>query len=174
VAKAGIMFRKILIAVDEGDAAGFAIQTAGLLADALGASVAFVHVIEACEPIVGELGMTVAELRTGVRADALQLLKERALQMPGSTRPEFIVREGDPATEILAAATDYEADLLVIGSAPHGRLAELFMVGTAEKIIHHAACPVMVVRKPPPDASSPQFRYTVVSRPDTMSGTSSS
>jgi nucleotide-binding universal stress UspA family protein len=167
------MFRRILIAVDEREAAGFAIQTAGLLADELGASVAFVHVIEACEPVVGELGMTVAEFRTGVRADALQLLKERALQMPGSTRPEFIVREGDPATEILAAATDYEADLLVIGSAPHGRPAELFLVGTAEKIIRHASCPVMVVRQPPADAP-PQSRRTTASRPDTASGASSS
>jgi nucleotide-binding universal stress UspA family protein len=163
------MFRRILIAVDEREAAGFAIQTAGLLADELGAGVAFVHVIEACEPVVGELGMTVAEFRTGVRADALQLLKERALQMPGSTRPEFIVREGDPATEILAAATDYEADLLVIGSAPHGRLAELFMVGTAEKIIRHASCPVMVVRQPPADAAT-QSAHADVSRPDTTAG----
>jgi nucleotide-binding universal stress UspA family protein len=143
------MFRRILIAVDEGEASGFAIQAAGLLADTLGARVAFVHVVETCEPIVGELGMTVAEFRTGVRAEALQLLKERALQMPGGVRPEFIVREGEPAAEILAAARDYEADLLVIGAAPHGRLAEIFMVGTAEKIIRHASCPVMVVRQPP-------------------------
>jgi nucleotide-binding universal stress UspA family protein len=167
------MFRRILMAVDEREAAGFAIQTAGLLADALGASVAFVHVIETCEPVVGELGMTVAEFRTGARADALQLLKERALQMPGAARPDFIVREGDPATEILAAATDYDADLLVIGSAPHGRLAELFMVGTAEKIVRHASCPVMAVRQPPADAPS-QSRYTTVSRPDTAADTSSS
>ena len=146
------MFRKILIAVDEGEASGFAIQTGGLLADALGAQVAFVHVIETCEPIVGELGMTVGEFRTGVRADALQILKQRALQMPGAARPAFIVREGDPATEIIAAVSDYDADLLVIGATQHGRLAEIFMVGVAEKLIRHAGCPVMVVRQPPRDA----------------------
>ena len=72
------MFRRILIAVDESQASGFAIQTGGLLADAMEVDVAFIHVIESCEPVVGELGMTVAEFRTAAHADALQLLKQRA------------------------------------------------------------------------------------------------
>lgn len=165
------MFRRILIAVDESQASGFAIQTGGLLADAMEADVAFIHVIESCEPVVGELGMTVAEFRTAARADALQLLKQRALQLPGSARPQFIVREGDPASEIISAAGDYDADLLVIGSARHGRLAEIFMVGTAEKLIRQSACPVLVVRQPPRES---QTQCHHASRLGTVSDTPSS
>jgi universal stress protein A len=53
---------------------------------------------------------------------------------------------GDAATEIARAAADRGADLIVI--ATHGRtgLKHLLMGSTAERVIRHVHCPVLVVR----------------------------
>jgi nucleotide-binding universal stress UspA family protein len=53
---------------------------------------------------------------------------------------------GDPATEIIAAARQRQADLIVVGSRGHGRLAGLLLGSVAQKVIGLAHCPVTVVR----------------------------
>jgi len=61
-------------------------------------------------------------------------------------------REGDAATEILAAARVSSADVIVMGT--HGRtgLARLVIGSVARNVLHHAACSVLVVREVLPDA----------------------
>ena len=54
---------------------------------------------------------------------------------------------GDIADSILEAATEEQADLIVMGT--HGRtgLAHLFLGSMAEKILRHATVPVLTVRE---------------------------
>ena len=59
-----------------------------------------------------------------------------------SVEPSF----GDPAAQIIAAARDHQADLIVIGSRGHGRLAGLLLGSVAQKVVSLARCPVVVVR----------------------------
>ncbi len=56
------------------------------------------------------------------------------------------IRHGDPAEEILAAAEDLGADLVVI--ATHGRsgLKRLLFGSVAEAVVRRAACPVVTIR----------------------------
>jgi nucleotide-binding universal stress UspA family protein len=58
---------------------------------------------------------------------------------------ELEIREGEPWREILAAAEEMPADLVVMGT--HGRSgAERFLLGSVvEKLIHRLPCPVMTV-----------------------------
>lgn len=58
---------------------------------------------------------------------------------------ELEIREGNPWREILAAAEEMPADLVVMGT--HGRSgAERFLLGSvAEKLMHRLPCPVMTV-----------------------------
>jgi nucleotide-binding universal stress UspA family protein len=53
---------------------------------------------------------------------------------------------GDPAVEIVAAAKNRRADLVVVGSRGHGRVAGLLLGSVAQKVITLAPCPVTVVR----------------------------
>jgi nucleotide-binding universal stress UspA family protein len=59
---------------------------------------------------------------------------------------------GEIADEILAAAQDLEADVLVVGT--HGRtgLAHLVLGSIAEKVVRRAAVPVVTVRSLSPEA----------------------
>ncbi|HEX6039768.1 universal stress protein [Longimicrobium sp.] len=55
------------------------------------------------------------------------------------------VRGGDPASEIVHEAREWEADLLVMGT--HGRrgAARVFLGSVAESVLSHAPCAVLVI-----------------------------
>jgi nucleotide-binding universal stress UspA family protein len=56
------------------------------------------------------------------------------------------IRHGHPAVEILAAAREHDADLVVIGARGHKR-AEPFPLGSvAQKVVKYAMCSVLLVR----------------------------
>jgi nucleotide-binding universal stress UspA family protein len=59
------------------------------------------------------------------------------------------VRSGSPANEIIKAAGDLDAGLVVVASGSRG-LSEAVLVGsTAQRVQHYAPCPVLVVRPAP-------------------------
>jgi len=74
------------------------------------------------------------------------------LQTAGFTA-EADRRDGDAATEILAAANASNADLIVVGT--HGRtgLTRLVLGSVARNVLQHAACSVLVVREGLPKAA---------------------
>jgi nucleotide-binding universal stress UspA family protein len=64
---------------------------------------------------------------------------------PG-TFTDYLLREGDPAEEILRTAEERRCDLIVLGT--HGRtgLGRAVMGSVAEAVLRRAACPVVSVR----------------------------
>ena len=54
------------------------------------------------------------------------------------------VLEGDAAAVLIRESAG--ADLLVIGSRGHGGLAEAMLGSVGQHCVHHAACPVVIVR----------------------------
>jgi nucleotide-binding universal stress UspA family protein len=55
------------------------------------------------------------------------------------------VIEGSAVQVLLDAARD--ADLLVVGSRGHGGFAGLLLGSVSAQLVHHAPCPVLVVRE---------------------------
>lgn len=66
------------------------------------------------------------------------------LQATGLT-VESIVRDGDPKKAIVATATEWSADLIVMGSQGHSGIAGLLLGNTAQTVMNHARCPVEIV-----------------------------
>jgi nucleotide-binding universal stress UspA family protein len=54
------------------------------------------------------------------------------------------VVEGNPARVLLDAAVG--ADLLVLGSRGHGGFAEALLGSVSQHCVHHATCPVVIIR----------------------------
>lgn len=57
-------------------------------------------------------------------------------------------RQGDPTKQILALAEEIRADLIVLGAKGMSRVRRLLIGSVAASVARHAACSVMVVRRP--------------------------
>ena len=81
-----------------------------------------------------------AEVCEGLREQLSRLWPENA-----DVSVEHQLREGDPATEILALSREIPCDLIVMGT--HGRtgLGRLLMGSVAEQVLRRVPCPVLTV-----------------------------
>jgi nucleotide-binding universal stress UspA family protein len=61
---------------------------------------------------------------------------------PAEIRPKVV--EGNPAAVLLAASAG--AELLVLGSRGHGGLVEALLGSVSQHCVHHATCPVVIIR----------------------------
>ena len=69
-----------------------------------------------------------------------------------SQRVRSLVVNGHPAQVLIDAADG--ADLLVVGSRGHGSFAEALLGSVSQHCVHHAPCPVLIVRDQPDRDSS--------------------
>jgi len=68
------------------------------------------------------------------------------LNLPPGVIVHQMVVEGNPAQVLLDSAKD--ADLLVVGNRGHGGFADALIGSVGTRCLHHATCPVVVVRTP--------------------------
>jgi len=59
---------------------------------------------------------------------------------------ETTVRAGTPADQIVRVADELEADLIVIGGRGKGAMEAIVLGSVAYRVLHHAPCPVLVMR----------------------------
>lgn len=59
---------------------------------------------------------------------------------------DTLVRSGSPADEIIRAADDLGADLIVVGGRGKGTVGAILMGSVAYRVLAHAPCPVLVTR----------------------------
>jgi universal stress protein A len=147
-------FTRILVTTDFSEAGDHAIAHAFRMAADHGAEVVLCHVVEtvvAPNPLYAHYfpaDLLNPEIRARAEQDAHQALLARTPQedaLAGVPHTTLVVH-GIPADEIIRAAQERGVDLIVI--ATHGRtgLKHLFMGSTAERVIRHVHCAVLVVR----------------------------
>ena len=56
------------------------------------------------------------------------------------------VTNGHPARALLDLAQETGADLIAVGSRGHGGFTEALLGSVSQHVVHHARCPVVVVR----------------------------
>ncbi|HKP36343.1 MAG TPA: universal stress protein [Pyrinomonadaceae bacterium] len=145
--------QKILLPTDFSGCANFALPYAAEIARATKASIICVHVVEPVVPAVGYTGLAeplpIADISEQLEDSAERQLPKLAEceECVGLNVEELIVH-GDPAGEIVRVAAEQEVDLIVISS--HGRtgLGRMIFGSTAEAVVRHATCPVLVVKPP--------------------------
>ena len=81
-----------------------------------------------------------------IRRQGQLLLNRIRADVPGAQKCEAILRDGNPAKEILKAASDWKADLIVIGSQGHGHIDQFVLGSVANAVVRAALCPVLLVR----------------------------
>lgn len=141
----------ILLPTDFSECARHAVPAAAQLARLFGARVVCLHVVE---PVVQPVGWTpLAEQPPAVELGE-RLEESAAHDLPAFSKSaefegldvEDLIARGDPAAEIVRAAEEHGCGMIVISS--HGRtgLGRMLFGSTAESVVRHARCPVLVVK----------------------------
>ena len=65
-----------------------------------------------------------------------------------ATGVKTIIREGDPGLMISDYADEVHADLIVMPSHGYHGVKRLLLGSVAERVLRHANCPVLVLRRP--------------------------
>lgn len=144
------MVKNILVGVDGSkpsvDACRFAMQ----LAEQAQAKLTFVFVIETPQvipvgPLSGYVTTSPPRSEEDVRK-AEALVEQLAKEKPGlsiATRVEL----GQPDEVLCELAGQLKADLVVVGARGHNAAQRFLMGSVSDRVVHHAPCPVLVVRR---------------------------
>lgn len=142
--------KKILHATDFSKASARALQEAIKLAKDHHAQLLVVHVIEPTPYVAGgEFGgaEVYSKLEDMTRQNAQSSMSKLIERLKKSKiKAESLLLRGSSHEQIVKAAKNKKADMIVIGT--HGRtgLSKLFMGSVAGKVVALAACPVLTVR----------------------------
>jgi nucleotide-binding universal stress UspA family protein len=145
-------WKNILVATDFSPPGEAAVRSAAAIAEQGGGSLTVIHVTEQppmfSQPHLDRIGpadpdeLWTREARRSI-ADLLAKLRGDLERVRGC------VRVGTPSREILGVADEVDADAIVLGSKGTSRIQRLLLGSTAEDVVRHASCPVLVVRDEP-------------------------
>jgi manganese transport protein len=138
------MYRKILVALENGRADDTLVPHIAELARRLGSELLLVHVADGfAARNFDQLKLAESEemradrayldgIATRLRAAGLEVSTELAL--------------GNPPTEILKTAQSRSCELIAMTSHGHKIIGDFFLGSTIEKVRHNTAIPILVVR----------------------------
>ena len=140
---------RILVPTDFSAGAERAWVVARQLASRLGAELILIHVLVET-PLFSEGPFTMKQARhvfDAARAWAVKALGEwTANAATAGLSARWVVRSGTPYEEIVGAATQERADLIVIGTHGRGGLDRALLGSVADRVVRLAPCPVVTVR----------------------------
>src|SRR5918997_1526532 len=138
---------KILLATDGSEDAELAARVA---ADLTKRTAAELHLSHAWRPLPYYAYPSLApeEYHPPYEEGAKRLLDEQVarIERAGATVTESHLMTGRPAEAIVDLGEEIDAGLIVVGSRGHGPVGRLVMGSVSEGVVHHAPCPVLVVR----------------------------
>lgn len=138
-------YKKILVAIDLSEDSTPVVLRARALADANGAQLHLIHVIEPLSfAYGGDIPMDFSGIQEEIQQQATQQMRRFADSNKIDEQHQHIVL-GKPEVEIHAKAKELGTDLIVLGS--HGRHGLALLMGsTANGVMHGATCDVLAVR----------------------------
>lgn len=141
------MFRRILVALDLSDDSGLTLDYADALAAAVQARLIFLHVIEPAMHLQNDLNPALIDPNQQMVEAAQKRLAAVAQKRDGRCRHvDVVVRIGRAYSEITDTARAMAADLIVVGTHGFNGVESMLMWSTAERVVRHAPCPVLIVR----------------------------
>ncbi|HSB19224.1 MAG TPA: universal stress protein [Anaeromyxobacteraceae bacterium] len=143
-------FRHILVATDFSEASGPALRLAVEMAREGGCDLTVQHTCEVPFYAYTELAMSPVDLLEPVVEVARRKLADVVAGVHGRCPgAHAVLKVGVPWEQILAAAREAGADLLVVGT--HGRhgVTHALLGSVAEKVVRLSPVPVLTVRAPP-------------------------
>jgi nucleotide-binding universal stress UspA family protein len=158
------LFEKILVPLDGSEQSLKALEIAIQVAKKFGGKISLIHVYSvAVRPVLmpepttltppmipvmtpEEVSKAVEVARNAasrILSDGEQKVKAEEIQV------ETLLKEGHIVQEIVKTAKEDKFDLIVIGGRGISKIRELLLGSVTDGVIHHASCPVLVIKSVP-------------------------
>ncbi|RTL01900.1 MAG: universal stress protein [Proteobacteria bacterium] len=145
------MFRKIYVPVDNTDISDRVLSEALDLAKSTGAQLRVCHIVNLEQVTFGVEMIGVIELKDAlinIGNAVIQQVKDKALAAGVEVEAKLIENYGsDIASIIVEDATEFGADLFVLGSHHLGSFAHFITGGIAEDLAHDTDIPILLITK---------------------------
>ena len=142
-------YKHVLAAVDLSDESAGVLEKARATADSHGAKLSLISIVKPLTQVYAGLDLVpISNSKISFEAEAL---KQASQQLRGDSKiyrvdhADVHVKVGSPAYEIRDAASELEADLIVVGTHARQGLA-LLLGSTANAVLHGVGCDVLAVR----------------------------
>lgn len=145
----------ILVPIDFSEGSGGALAYAGTLANQFGAKVTLLFVCQA-HFYASEFGHMPMEEAAMCEDSCERLRSFAAGKIDPGLLGEMLVCNGVPFAEITKTAIERQMDMIVISTRGCKGLKHVLMGSTAERVVRHACCPVLVVRDSVPAPAQPE------------------
>jgi nucleotide-binding universal stress UspA family protein len=152
-----MVVKGILVPTDFSETSDAALRYATQLALTLGARINLVHVPGKTGEHF-EADFPHGKFETATRERLASFLTKEELER---LHPEYALRVGAPAEEIVRYADLCRADLIIMGTHGRSGVAHVLMGSVAEQVVRAAPCPVLLVRAPKQVAAVPAVEVTV-------------
>ena len=145
----GGRLRSLLVAFDGSPEAREALHLGARLREELGGELVLVQAAVAVPGLHASLQIAGWERAIAQEQDEAEKgLREAVAEVGGDAEHRVLV--GDASSALVHAAEG--ADLVIMGSRGWGALRRVALGSTSDHLVHHAACPVIVVPRPAVDA----------------------
>jgi len=153
--------KKILWATDFSEESQDAFVYAEAFAKTFGADLVACHVVPGFSPEHYQSAIVVIEELKKRERHMKKVAMERleAFQKNMSAQFKCLIRDGNAAKEIIAAAEEEKADLIVIGKKGLSAIERLFIGSVANHVLRHSPVPVLMTKKKP---GKPKFKRILV------------
>jgi nucleotide-binding universal stress UspA family protein len=142
-----VRYRTILCPVDFSEHSSRAVEYAVTLAEEADAELRLLHVLPPLAGELSELESSFEDLRLQIEGDRLRRLGELVpADAAAYCTVHTALRQGAVHREIIAAAAEHPADLIVMGAQGRGALDAAIFGSNTARVARAACCPVLVVR----------------------------
>jgi nucleotide-binding universal stress UspA family protein len=138
------MYQRILVAVENSEADRTILAHVARLAKLTGAELLLVHVADGwAARHFDDLKLRESEEMKTDRAYLEELQRDLTSQ---GFKVETRLARGDPATQLIKAATDQNADLIAMSTHGHRFISDVLLGATADRVRHLVKIPVLLLR----------------------------
>lgn len=148
-------YARILVALDQTPAAAFALRHAVPYAVDHRSQLILLTVVPNPRFVCPVPGFSPQSLVGEMKQEAAARLREVSASLPHGISVTTVLRQGDPAAEILRVARDQQVDVICIGARGRGRLASVLLGSVSSAVVHRSPVPVVVLNPPPEPPETP-------------------
>jgi nucleotide-binding universal stress UspA family protein len=143
-------FKKILVPVDFSSVTDRSVEQAFDLARSQGASVLLITVVDDSFPYpeIFAIDLPGEDYHRSLRDRAKQGMKDLVARFGEGVPAETVVAKGRPAQVIVDMARAEGIDLIVMSTHGSTGIQHVLLGSITERVLHHAVCPVLVLRPP--------------------------